>query len=120
MKKIVICAASAGLMALGACNNTNTDASLNVSNSVQESATDEKALYTAEAAFQGASHALEAAVDSGRLKGERAAKANKYYAEAYQALSKARTVHAAANSDLIKIVLDNAASIMMLASGKDA
>lgn len=76
-------------LAVAGCNfpgSTNSAGSTPVSTEITT-----KALYTAEAAFQGATVALSAAVDSGQLKGERAAKALMAYDKAKEALDIART-----------------------------
>lgn len=59
---------------------------------------DEKALYVVEAGFKGVSLGLNAAVDAGLLKGERAAKAKGYYDKAYMALKLARAAYDAGNA----------------------
>jgi hypothetical protein len=56
----------------------------------ESSLTPAKCLYLAEAAFAGVSTALEAAVDSGKLKGASAAKARQAYGIAHDALLAAR------------------------------
>ena len=56
-----------------------------------------QSLYVAEAAFRGASAALEQASDQGLLKGPDAAKAREFYAAAHKALLAARL--AKANGD---------------------
>src|SRR5471032_2689557 len=53
-----------------------------------------QALYVAEAAFEGASTALEQATDQGALKGEAAAKARQLYDTAHAALLAARLAKA--------------------------
>jgi len=59
---------------------------------------DEKALFVAEATFRGALVAVEAAVDSGKLKGENAATVRRYLAQARTALQLARTAYAAGDA----------------------
>lgn len=58
---------------------------------------DEKALYVAEAAYQGLGTIAEAAVDSGFLTGTRAGQVRDLNRQAYQALTLARTAYATAN-----------------------
>jgi hypothetical protein len=83
----------AGAPALSGC------ASLGIGGSpAASSLTPAKALYLAEAAFSGASTALEAAVDSGRLKGSSAAKARKAYGIAHDALLAARAAEKAGDA----------------------
>jgi len=60
---------------------------------------DEKALYVAETAFKGASLAIEQAVDSGLLKGERAAQVAVHYETAYTVLLVARDAQKAGNAE---------------------
>lgn len=57
-----------------------------------------KTLYLAEAAFAGVSTALEAAADSGRLKGPAAAKARAAYGLAHEALVAARAAETAGDA----------------------
>lgn len=64
-------------------------ASLGIGQS-SSSLTPAKSLYLAEAAFSGVTTALEAAVDSGKLKGPVAAKARTAYGLAHDALIAAR------------------------------
>lgn len=78
---------------------------------------DEKALYTAEAAFAGVSYGLQAAVNSGYLKGEAAGQAKVYYDRAYQALLLARKAHAAGNADSLGVQV---ASVLDLVSDLQA
>lgn len=64
-----------------------------------------KALYAAEAGFKGVTVALEAAVDSGALKGEDAAKALATYDTIKATLDKARTTKQQADAVLAQSLI---------------
>ena len=78
-----------------------------------------QALYLAEAAFRGSSLALDAAVDSGVLKGAGAAKARAAYDRAHAALAAARAAKAAGDQVLAEAqagaALQAAAQVQQLA-----
>ena len=78
-----------------------------------------QALYLAEAAFRGSSLALEAAVDSGALKGAAAAKARASYDKAHAALLAARAAKTVGDGALANaqagVALQAAAQVQQLA-----
>ena len=104
MKRLLIALAIASApMALGACSTLSVAVS---------STADEKALYVAESAFKGAVLSVEAAVDSGQLKGENAQKASMYLSQARAALLKARQAYAISDAVTAKSNADLAISLL--------
>ena len=65
---------------------------------LSQTESDEKALYTAEAAFNGVSVVILEATRQGLLVGSRAAEVQKYYRKAGDALSLARTAQQAGDA----------------------
>lgn len=94
MRKIVIALAAAALLTAPA----SACAPLTGGGVFDSTLADEKGLYAAEAAYFGAGTALEAAVDAGLVRGERAAQAARLERSAYSALVIARRAQAAGNT----------------------
>jgi len=72
----------------------------------------DKALFIAESAYAGALVTVEAAVDSGALRGEDAAKAASIINEAYAALTAARTAHSVGKTALATAQAGDVATIL--------
>lgn len=108
MKKFLLAGAVALTLCLGACETTGIPAQL--PNASQTTA-DEKALYTAEAAYYGIGRLIETAVDAGKLKGANAAKVMDLNRRAYDALKAARLGQQYANSTTLKL---NASKVLEL------
>lgn len=85
-------------LGVSGCNGLTMPSSMPAVPSLQNTTVDEKALFVAESAFSGGSSTLEAAVDSGMLRGANARIARGYYTQAYDALLLARQARAAGNS----------------------
>jgi hypothetical protein len=99
MRKIFAAVALAISVPLAACNGgTGIDLTKPV---LAESTKDEKALYVAEASFQGASLALEQAIDNGLITPTNAGQAQAYYRGAYNALLAMREAQKTGDSGTI-------------------
>jgi hypothetical protein len=97
--RVLISIAAACLLsasALVACGTPNTGGG--AGSPIVTQVTDEKALYTAELAFKGGRVLIEAAVDSGQLKGNDALEAQKILRTSKAALDAARVAYAAADA----------------------
>lgn len=87
-------------LALASCSAVTTPGPLPTpSEVVDRTAMDEQAAVSVELAYKAFRTALELAVDSGVLKGERAAKAAKADQTAYNAVLVMRTAYRTANSE---------------------
>lgn len=90
---LIACAAALCLAApLSAC------APVLQSSPLEQTLVDDKALLAAEAAYFGVGTLVEAAVDSGALRGERAAQVAVLDRQAYAALATARQAYAVGNA----------------------
>lgn len=94
MKKLLIAVAASLMLAapLTAC------ATLGTSSPLEQTLVDDKALLAAEAAYFGVGTLVEAAVDGGALRGERAAQVAVLDRRAYAALQTARQAYAVGNA----------------------
>lgn len=99
MRKLLVLAAMSAAMLLPACATVPTGIPLSPSAVADSTTADEKASLGVEISYKAVGVLIEAAVDSGQLKGELAGRVDRLDAQAAGLVAKARAAYDAGNSE---------------------
>ena len=99
MRKLLVLAAMSAAMLLSACAAVPTGVPLSPGQVADTTTSDEKAALAVEISYKAVGVLIEAAVDSGQVKGELAGRVDRLDAQAAALVAKARTAYDAGNSD---------------------